>query len=963
MPPKTIDTVGMRLSQMADQHEQSNNPAYYAWMQKAMADGMDREAARRHAAEAVYRFGNNPPMQNAAKQVSRDQDEDVAPPRTSPPTAPGRDEDIPQPKIEVATPTVSVSAPSVGSPGALPPLDLPRRLDQAAGQRMSSTPSMSQEDAAAIRAYLNQTPPGSPAAPAQAAPSGPLPGAITPIPDPRLPAAASPPPAPPTPQPPDSVVQQMVEKMVSKGLSREQAQAAVDEKYPRPAAPPPQAPSPAATAASPPPVLDRSPRGTLIWPQWPTAPLPQRDTPEGRAAAAEAEAASQPIPTAQPGPRTITPVRPERPSAPAAQPAPAGPSNATIQTADKNNDGRVSPDEYGKWKEAAPPRKNPSAEDAAVVREMQNQSRRPGMSRDERVDATVRAMAEMEKRSIMREQGVEEYDAAQMVNMETIRRAAEGQVAGEISDEGLTSARERAAEQARRAVTATGPQAAQMASEEAITKRILNQNQNARTRGLGGQNRLWDENDPETRAMVAQQIASEEKASNERAIADTGLGTRRVPTPAGAGGERSKQGTSFASADDAANYARREADAPTLGPDGLPVGGKPGLYKPSQKDLDMAKRGMVPVYGPRGEIGYAVAAFSEPENGAPGAPGRAGHRPDLEKAGYYVEERMGPTGKQSVYVPGSDMLEKQAGDKRSGLIERLRQNAGLSTKDFIELRNETEAEGEDLLERLRMLGKDNRNQAASVRAGKRAAQAELGGLNPVKNAVNAYNQLDPEWKNTVGAKALRPDLSGTTPNDVAAARAKDGGRNDDLIARLSMFETQQKQAGLDRQADKDKHEADMQMRQQTFDAAMKQQAHTNELDIEKLRAEIQRNQQQAAGPMAQADLARQNAEDIKKQKDLQDTAARTGLPIGAIQDIRDGRLDSPMTRAALAKAVGESDSTWVTMGSGYSDDDEAKFKGIMRSAGVEDEAQLELLFEKAKHARYKASLLGFWNWR
>lgn len=831
MPSQTFDTIGMRLSQLAEQHELSNNPAYFAWLQRSMADGMDREAARRHAAEAVMRFGNNPPPPNAGPQRSRPGDKGVAPPRTSTPAPPDLSGGDPQggvpPRLSVGTqPSLSVG--DANPPRSDSGLD-PGRLSLAANASMRSGPAASPEEAASLRSP----------------PSDPLPRASGQGGEPASAQAASPP----------APVEQLLKTLMANGMTHEQAADAIRSKYQGVEVPPPSTP------------------------------------------------------------KSVPP--------------------SSVRTSD------------------------------AQVRGMIDRTREPGLSREGRATRIAQAMTQNEINHLI-SRGYSPEDAAQMVDMKAIANAANRQLVSDEVQDGQQRGREEDAAARQRAVTATGPEARQMAAEDAVTQRIRNQNQNARTRGLGGQNRLWDENDPETRAMVAQQIAAEAKAATEKEIADTGLGSRRVPTPRGAGGERSKQGAAFESAQDAENYNRRLPAQPVLGDDGLPAGGKPGLYTPSQKDRDMAARGYVPTYGPNGEIGYSIAAFAGGENAPPGAPGRAGDRRDLRVKGWVDEERLGPTGMQRVLVPGSEVQERMLQKQDSDLIERLRTRAGVSEVQLRTLRQGADGEpglnDTALIERLRMMGTDRKNADLEARKANVRSHAMLAGPNAARNAVNAFNTLPPDWQATVTAKSLRPDLAGTTPNDVSAARARDGGRNDELIARLSMFETQQKQAGLDRQADKEKHEADMQMRQQAFEAAQAQQAHTNNFEIEKLRAEIQRNQQQAAGPMAQADLARQNAEDIKKLKDLQEAAARTGLPVGAIQDIRDKKFDSPMTRAALAKALDESDSTWFTMGSGYSDDDEAKFKGIMRSAGVEDEAELELLFEKAKHARYKASW-GIWNWR
>ena len=87
----------------------------------------------------------------------------------------------------------------------------------------------------------------------------------------------------------------------------------------------------------------------------------------------------------------------------------------------------------------------------------------------------------------------------------------------------------------------------------------------------------------------------------------------------------------------------------------------------SQRDRDMALRGMVPVVTPNG-VSYMRAAG---DTQTIGGPGRAGSRPDLltkkdpeqQWAVSELGEYMGPDGKPvSVLVPGPQMREKQAAD-------------------------------------------------------------------------------------------------------------------------------------------------------------------------------------------------------------------------------------------------------------------------------------------------------------
>jgi hypothetical protein len=603
--------------------------------------------------------------------------------------------------------------------------------------------------------------------------------------------------------------------------------------------------------------------------------------------------------------------------------------------------------------------------------------------------------------------GYSEADAASMVNMPAISVAANKQLASDETQGGLENARARDVEDRRRAVTATGPQAAQMASEDAVTKRILSQNQNARTQGLGGQNRLWDENDPETRAMVARQIASEEKASNERAIADTGQGTRRVPTPRGAGGEQSKPGSSFTSADDAANYTQRQPDAPTLGEDGLPVGGKPGLYQPSQKDRDMAARGMVPVYGSNGEISYAPASFSGAENAPPGAPGRPGHRADLERSGYVPTEKLGPTGKQLVYAPGDNLRENLAAKKQSDLITRLADRAGLSPQELSALRHENDqnlGEDKDLIDRLRETGTLNKGADRRARMEAVKSQAMFNGQNQGKNNVNLLQSMPADWRNTVVASRLGNGLNGSTPNDVAAAAAgKDTSKHDEIIARLGMFDTQQKNDVASR-ADADKlrrddlaqqqrqhdaqqsaakderdaaanrhalemkaREADAKAAENRHSTAMAQAAEDanarsqqaqrqHELAIKQLEATVNDNRDRMRPAQTEAEIKSDQAKQAADHMRIEQQASSSGFSRDTVRALQTGNYNSPSVRADLIARLGTDDDTWWgENGDGYSTEDESRFKGRLQAAGIIDPDAQDALWTHARQIRYDES--------
>jgi hypothetical protein len=85
-----------------------------------------------------------------------------------------------------------------------------------------------------------------------------------------------------------------------------------------------------------------------------------------------------------------------------------------------------------------------------------------------------------------------------------------------------------------------------------------------------------------------------------------------------------------------------------------------------------------------------------------------------------------------------------------------------------------------------------RIDAATARESAWRSQMMLAGNNPRKNAVNAWNALGDEslndWQRATMAKALRPDMDGTTPLTVDANSAKNALRllNADMIGQGGM---------------------------------------------------------------------------------------------------------------------------------------------------------------------------------
>jgi hypothetical protein len=115
------------------------------------------------------------------------------------------------------------------------------------------------------------------------------------------------------------------------------------------------------------------------------------------------------------------------------------------------------------------------------------------------------------------------------------------------------------------------------------------------------------------------------------------------------------------SADEAAPVTVNPMDAPQVGPDGMAG---------SQRDIDMRKRGFVPVYGQDGSVTYKLEAPSAGDTNAIGGAGRWGMRPDLElstgqapdgtpRPGRYVGVPTdGPLGRQMVYRPTDEYKQE-----------------------------------------------------------------------------------------------------------------------------------------------------------------------------------------------------------------------------------------------------------------------------------------------------------------
>lgn len=147
---------------------------------------------------------------------------------------------------------------------------------------------------------------------------------------------------------------------------------------------------------------------------------------------------------------------------------------------------------------------------------------------------------------------------------------------------------------------------------------------------------------------------------------------RSVPGPASIDGSPSSPSELFASQEDADAYGRRsvlgpdEAAPVTVDPLAAPqVNPRTGLAG-SQRDIDMRRRGFVPVQGRDGGVTYMLEADTSGD--AVGGPGRAGVRDDLGLAvnddgssRWEPQTRSGPLGMQTVYAP-TDEFRAQVRD-------------------------------------------------------------------------------------------------------------------------------------------------------------------------------------------------------------------------------------------------------------------------------------------------------------
>jgi hypothetical protein len=249
---------------------------------------------------------------------------------------------------------------------------------------------------------------------------------------------------------------------------------------------------------------------------------------------------------------------------------------------------------------------------------------------------------------------------------------------------------------------------------------------------------------------------------------------RTVPGPVAVDGSPVAAPEAFASQEEADAYNTRRVlsqdeaapvtvnpmDAPQVGPDGMAA---------SQRDIDMRKRGFVPVYGQDGSVTYKLEAPSAGDTNAIGGAGRWGMRPDLElspgqtpegkpKPGRYVGTPAdGPLGRQMVYRPTENFKGeiKTAQERRE--LNRLIESSGLPAEAVLQ------AYGQGGITAARMAA-----NAAKAESGARRREAVVRQAQLTQRPANILsNPTADDWTKRLASEALlRSGRPGATPLDV-----------------------------------------------------------------------------------------------------------------------------------------------------------------------------------------------------
>lgn len=293
--------------------------------------------------------------------------------------------------------------------------------------------------------------------------------------------------------------------------------------------------------------------------------------------------------------------------------------------------------------------------------------------------------------------------------------------------------------------------------------------------------------------VLAQRADMESGASGGTPLAFT------VPSPRMPYGRDVRPGQPIYDEEQAAAYTQRAVDPRTM------------QATPSQRDHAMRARGMVPVYNPDGSIGYSVEAYpaddpSTPQNEGlpfPGGVGRLGRREDLIDAGWEARPVDGPTGKQTVYRPGATAQSRYDDQAEARSRSRIKRSAGISS---------AEAEGMTT-EQLQAAARNKRDDDYNARNATWKAQAMLAGGQPTggprgsKATLAAWDALGQEglndWQRLTMAKALRPDIDGTSPLTVEANSAKNAMRliNADMVGQGGLGDTRAQMMAQKQRAD------------------------------------------------------------------------------------------------------------------------------------------------------------------
>jgi hypothetical protein len=278
-----------------------------------------------------------------------------------------------------------------------------------------------------------------------------------------------------------------------------------------------------------------------------------------------------------------------------------------------------------------------------------------------------------------------------------------------------------------------------------------------------------------------------------------GPGYRRVPGPRLPNGLPAEQGDVIYDPEEVARYRTRTWN------------NEQARYNESPEDRDNYKRGRLPVYNPDGSVGYSTGYMPDALESAPGqmnipgAPGRAGNRPDLEAAGWEKATVDGPTGQQEVYRPGKGAQYRYQEQSDDRARVRLAKQAGISGKDAMgmplaDLRRSAKAAGVDDY---------NARNAAWKAQSMLAGGQPTGGRGGSKAITNALMMLPEEQRNASlrymlpgGQLAAGVDAQQLQAAAALAQRAVTGALAG--TAQGPMAQAQAELAGIQAQAERDK---------------------------------------------------------------------------------------------------------------------------------------------------------------